>query len=105
MRAVLATSYERIHRANLVGMGVLPLEFEPGQSADTLRLTGTELYSVNGLEPLGQGIVPDRVTVTAGDRQFLARPRIDTPMEAEYFRHGGILNYVLRDLVRKDHAP
>ena len=104
VRAVLATSYERIHRSNLLGMGVLPLQFESGQSPDTLGLTGIETYSLTGLEPLGQGLVPDRVAVRADDIEFHVRVRIDTPMEAQYFRHGGILRYVLRDLVRQDGA-
>ena len=98
VRAVLAQSFERIHRSNLVGMGVLPLEFEAGTSADSLGLTGREAYTIAGLEPLGRAVVPNAVTVSADGREFPARVRIDTPMEAEYYRHGGILPYVLRDL-------
>ncbi|HEX5267472.1 MAG TPA: aconitate hydratase [Acidimicrobiales bacterium] len=100
VRAVLATSYERIHRSNLIGMGVLPLQFGPGQSADTLGLTGREVYGISGLEPLGRGVVPEEVTVSADSIEFAARPRIDTPAEVEHYRHGGILSYVLRDLAR-----
>jgi aconitate hydratase len=101
VRAVLATSFERIHRSNLIGMGVLPLEFEPGDSAGSLGLTGRETFAVSGLEPLRSGRVPERVTVRADETEFRAKPRIDTPMEAEYYRHGGILQYVLRDLARE----
>ncbi len=97
--AVIAESFERIHRSNLVGMGVLPLQFPEGQSADSLGLTGEEEFSISGLaEPLNAGELPREVQVTAGDTQFTARVRIDTPKEAEYFRHGGILHYVLREL-------
>jgi len=102
VKAVLATSYERIHRSNLIGMGVLPLQFQEGQSAKTLGLTGEEMYSITGL--LGStGSVSKEVTVRvdhAGkQRGFTADVRIDTPAEAEYFRHGGILQYVLRNLL------
>ncbi|MHB8220500.1 MAG: aconitate hydratase AcnA [Acidimicrobiales bacterium] len=105
VRAVVAESYERIHRSNLVGMGVLPLQYAPGESADSLGLTGHETFSVSGLTALNQGTVPKEVTVRAvadgGDAvEFTARVRIDTPMEAEYYRHGGILPYVLRQLAR-----
>ena len=98
VRAVLAQSFERIHRSNLVGMGVLPLEFDPSASAESLGLTGREVFTISGLESLGRGVVPESVTVSADDREFPARVRIDTPMEAEYYRHGGILPFVLRDL-------
>ncbi|MBL9087584.1 MAG: aconitate hydratase AcnA [Planctomycetia bacterium] len=101
VRAVIAESFERIHRSNLVGMGVLPLEFEAGQSRTTLGLTGRETFEIRGIE----GKVTPRSTLTvvatAEDgtvREFRARCRIDTPVEAEYFRHGGILAYVLRRL-------
>jgi len=101
VRAVLATSYERIHRSNLIGMGVLPLQFRAGESAQTLGLTGEETYSIVGLR--GGDTVPTTVKVrvdTAGDtRQFTVDVRIDTPAEAEYYRHGGILQYVLRQLL------
>jgi aconitate hydratase len=103
VRAAIAETYERIHRSNLVGMGVLPLQFETGQSAETLGLTGHEVFSITGLSgAMGPG--PDRrVRVTAtsdGDtREFTARVRLDTPQEVEYYRHGGILQYVLRELL------
>jgi aconitate hydratase len=100
VRAVVATSYERIHRSNLIGMDVLPLEFKPGESVQTLGLTGEETYSITGLEG---STIPDQVTVRVeGDgptREFTAIVRIDTPAEAAYFRNGGILHYVLRDLL------
>ena len=98
VRAVLAQSFERIHRSNLIGMGVLPLQL-PGSAAD-LGLTGEEVFSIIGLaEPMNAGDpIPDEVLVRADDREFKARVRIDTPKEAEYFRHGGILQYVLRQL-------
>ncbi len=98
VRAVLAQSFERIHRSNLIGMGVLPLQL-PAPAAD-LGLTGEEVFSITGLaEPMNAGEpVPAEVAVRAGEREFMARVRIDTPKEAEYFRHGGILQYVLRQL-------
>ena len=99
MRAVIAESFERIHRSNLVGMGVLPLQFPDGESAESLGLTGEEEFTITGLaEPLNAGELPREVTVRAGDKEFQARVRIDTPKEADYFRHGGILPYVLRQL-------
>jgi aconitate hydratase len=95
VRAVIAESFERIHRSNLVGMGVLPL-----QSDEHVDLTGEEEISITGLaDGLNRGELPREVTVRAGDREFTARVRIDTPKEAEYFRHGGILQYVLRQLL------
>ncbi len=101
VKAVLATSFERIHRSNLIGMGVLPLQFLPGDTAESLGLTGEETYSVRGLE--GAARTPERVTITVssdGDsREFDAAVRIDTPAEAAYFQHGGILQYVLRQLL------
>jgi aconitate hydratase len=98
-RAVLAESFERIHRSNLIGMGVLPLQYADGETAETLGLTGTEVYSVTGLA--GVDDVPETVTVRVqpdgGEaREFTARVRIDTPTERAYYRHGGILQYVLR---------
>jgi aconitate hydratase len=100
VRAVIAESFERIHRSNLVGMGVAPLQFPEGESAESLGLTGEEEFSIAGLaEPLNSGELPRSVTVRAGDLEFEARVRIDTPKEAEYFRHGGILQYVLRSLL------
>jgi aconitate hydratase len=99
VRAVIAESFERIHRSNLVGMGVLPLQFPEGESADSLGLTGEEEFTITGLaEPLNNGDLPREVDVQAGDVSFKARVRIDTPKEADYFRHGGILRYVLRQL-------
>jgi aconitate hydratase len=98
VRAVLAASYERIHRANLVGMGVLPLELPPGESAESLGPTGRETFDVDGLEGAGAGGFPGEVTVRADGRELRCRVRIDTPNEVEYYRHGGILQYVLRQL-------
>ena len=101
VRVVIAESFERIHRSNLVGMGVLPLQYASGESAAALGLTGRETFSVAGVaEPLNAGQAPPReVTVRADEREFRARVRIDTPQEARYFRHGGILPYVLRGLL------
>ena len=99
VRAVIAESYERIHRSNLVGMGVLPLQYPEGQNAESLGLTGLEVFEILGLaEPLNAGQTPKTVTVVAGNVEFSATVRIDTPKEADYFRHGGILPYVLRQL-------
>ena len=99
MRAVIAESFERIHRSNLVGMGVLPLQFPDGDSAGSLGLTGEEEFTITGLaDALNAGELPRTVQVQAGDVAFEARVRIDTPKEADYFRHGGILPYVLRHL-------
>jgi aconitate hydratase len=103
VRAVIAQSYERIHRSNLIGMGVVPLQFYKGDSAESLALRGTELFSISGLGVLNQGELPRELTVvaTAADdsvTEFRAVVRIDTPMEAEYYRHGGILQYVLRQM-------
>ena len=102
VRAVIAESYERIHRSNLIGMGVLPLQYAEGQSAESLGLTGHEVFSVTGIASLNEGVSPKTVAVTAtdGDRrvEFEARLRIDTPMEAQYYRHGGILPYMLRQM-------
>jgi aconitate hydratase len=99
VRAVIAQSFERIHRSNLVGMGVLPLQFPEGESVESLGLTGEEEFSITGLaESLNSGDLPTEVQVKAGDKEFTARVRIDTPKEADYFRHGGILTYVLRQL-------
>ncbi len=95
VRAVIAESFERIHRSNLVGMGVLPLQFTDGESVESLGLTGEEEISISGLE----GGEARAVTVRAGEREFTARVRIDTPKEVEYFQHGGILPFVLRQLV------
>ncbi len=101
VRAVIAESFERIHRSNLVGMGVLPLQFDGGDSVASLGLTGEENFSVDGFaEPLAAGALPQHASVTADGKTFVTRVRIDTPMEVSYFRHGGILQYVLRQLLR-----
>jgi aconitate hydratase len=101
VKAVVAESYERIHRSNLIGMGVLPLQFPEGASADSLGLTGEETFSVTGVTALNDGGIPETVKVTAGDVEFDAKVRIDTPGEADYYRNGGILQYVLRSLIAK----
>ncbi|MEX0705574.1 MAG: hypothetical protein WD041_03055, partial [Nitriliruptoraceae bacterium] len=97
VRAVIAESFERIHRSNLIGMGVLPLQFHAGDSIDSLGLTGHEVIKITGLE--GAAAIPPEVTVRAGDVEFNVRVRIDTALEAEYYRHGGILDYVLRGML------
>jgi len=109
VKAVIAESFERIHRSNLIGMGVIPLQFPAGKSAASLGLDGTEVFSIEGIEALDQGTTPKTLTVTATPsahsaegRQavtFDAVVRIDTPGEADYYRNGGILPYVLRQLV------
>jgi aconitate hydratase len=104
VRAVIAESYERIHRSNLIGMGVLPLQYPAGQNADSLGLSGTETFDFAGVEKLNEGVTPKtvKVTATAADgsvTSFDAVVRIDTPGEADYYRHGGILQYVLRSLL------
>jgi aconitate hydratase len=99
VRAVLAESFERIHRSNLIGMGVLPLQFKPGESAATLGLSGHEVFSIAGISEINnKEIIPNELVVTADDKQFTVVVRIDTPGEAEYYRHGGIMPYVLRSL-------
>ena len=95
VRAAIADSYERIHRSNLLMMGILPLQFMPGENAESLGLTGREEFSISGLE----GGAADEVTVQADGNEFRARVRLDTPREREYMRHGGILPYVLRRLL------
>ena len=109
VRAVITQSFERIHRSNLIGMGVLPLEFPAGSSADSLGLDGTEIFDISGVEKLNEGVTPKTLKVVAKPSEhskpgkqtveFEATLRIDTPGEADYFRHGGILQYVLRSLV------
>jgi aconitate hydratase len=100
VRAVLAESYERIHRSNLIGMGVLPLQYAEGESAESLGLTGEETFDVVGVEAMNDGDdVPRTVTVRADGTEFQAILRIDTPGEAAYYRHGGIMPYVLRSLL------
>ncbi|MEU4534051.1 aconitate hydratase AcnA [Streptosporangium sp. NPDC023825] len=101
VRAVIAESYERIHRSNLIGMGVLPLQFPEGETAQSLGLTGEETFDVVGVEALNEGGVPQTVTVRADGKEFQAVVRIDTPGEADYYRHGGIMQYVLRSLLAK----
>jgi aconitate hydratase len=98
VRAVLVESFERIHRSNLIGMGVLPLQFKPGESAESLGLTGTETYSIDGISKINDGTIPNEVVVTADGKRFTATVRIDTPGEADYYRHGGIMQFVLRSL-------
>ena len=110
VRVVIAQSFERIHRSNLIGMGVLPLQFPLDQSAASLGLDGTEVYDISGIEALNEGEVPHTVHVVASQPtaggidtsrivEFDAIVRIDTPGEAQYYRHGGILPYVLRNLM------
>jgi aconitate hydratase len=100
VRAVIAESFERIHRSNLIGMGVLPLEFPPGQSANSLGLTGTETFTISGVAALNTGAIPRTVSVSSDTgKSFDAVVRIDTPGEADYYRHGGILQYVLRRML------
>jgi aconitate hydratase len=101
VRAVIAESFERIHRSNLIGMGVVPLQFLPGQNAQTLGLTGKETFEITGLGSGEAKTVAVKATPSEGKAiTFPARVRIDTPKEREYFRHGGILHYVLRQLAR-----
>jgi aconitate hydratase len=109
VKAVITESFERIHRSNLIGMGVLPLQFPVGTSAASLGLDGTEVFDIQDVVRLNEGITPKTVRVTARPTQHSANPkpvvefdavvRIDTPGEADYFRNGGILQYVLRSLV------
>ena len=99
VRAVIAESFERIHRSNLIGMGVLPLQFLDGQNAQSLGLTGEETFTISGIVELNSGSTPKTVSVSAGDKKFSAKVRIDTPGEADYYRHGGIMQYVLRSLL------
>ncbi len=113
VRAVLVESFERIHRSNLIGMGVLPLQFKPGDSVEALGLTGHEVFDIVGVEAMNSGSAggsggrppgaapPREVTVRADGKEFTAIVRIDTPGEAEYYRHGGIMQYVLRSLLGK----
>ncbi|MFG3260019.1 aconitate hydratase AcnA [Streptomyces sp. NPDC048172] len=101
VRAVIAESYERIHRSNLIGMGVLPLQFPEGATAESLGLTGEETFSFTGVTALNDGGIPETVKVTTDSGvEFDAKVRIDTPGEADYYRNGGILQYVLRSLIR-----
>jgi aconitate hydratase len=99
VRAVLVESFERIHRSNLIGMGVLPLQYRPGESAASLGLTGKETFDIRGIAEINSGNIPNDLVVAADGKEFRATVRIDTPGEAEYYRHGGIMQYVLRSLV------
>ncbi|HEU5483701.1 MAG TPA: aconitate hydratase, partial [Microlunatus sp.] len=101
VKAVIAESYERIHRSNLIGMGVLPLQYPEGETAESLGLTGEETFDISGVTELNEGRTPKTVKVTAGDVSFDAVVRIDTPGEADYYRNGGIMQYVLRSLLKK----
>ncbi len=106
VKVVIAESYERIHRSNLIGMGVLPLQFPAGENADSLGLTGDEVIDVTGIEALNEGSTPKTVHVRATKPsgevvEFEAPVRIDTPGEADYYRNGGILQYVLRSLLKR----
>jgi len=105
VKAVITESFERIHRSNLIGMGVVPLQFPVGESAGSLKLDGTETFDIEGVEKLNEGVTPKTMKVTAtrenGEKVvFDAVVRIDTPGEADYYRNGGILQYVLRNMIR-----
>lgn len=100
VRAVIAESYERIHRSNLLGMGILPLQFLPEDNAQSLGLKGDEVFEITGVTALNAGLIPKVLQVKAGHVTFEATLRIDTPSEANYYRHGGIMQYVLRDLMK-----
>jgi aconitate hydratase len=111
VRAVIAESFERIHRSNLVGMGILPLQFRPGDTVDSLGLTGEEIFDVRGLEDVleaefaaGRDVTVFATAVDGTTRSFPAVVRIDTPQEIRYYRHGGILPYVLRQLLGETSA-
>ncbi len=99
VKAVIAESYERIHRSNLIGMGVLPLQFLDGQNAASLGLSGDETFAITGVTELNNGKIPQTVSVSANGKTFTAKVRIDTPGEADYYRHGGIMQFVLRSLL------
>jgi aconitate hydratase len=105
VKAVITESFERIHRSNLIGMGVIPLQFPAGESAASLKLNGTETFDITGITELNAGTTPKTVHVTAtkegGEKvEFDAVVRIDTPGEADYYRNGGILQYVLRNMLK-----
>jgi aconitate hydratase len=97
VKAVIAESFERIHRSNLIGMGVLPLQFSDGENVSSLGLTGKETFSIAGLADADE--VPRDLTVRADEKEFKVIARIDTPKEQRYFHHGGILRFVLRQLL------
>jgi aconitate hydratase len=101
VKVVIAESFERIHRSNLVGMGVLPLEFLEGQNRESLGLTGFETFSIEGVPAAVDSCGKSRVKVTADGKTFEAIARVDTPVEAEYYRNGGILPYVLKQLAAR----
>jgi aconitate hydratase len=109
VRAVIAESYERIHRSNLVGMGILPLQFLPGDNAETLKLTGEEVFDISGIADVVEKFSAGRqitVRVQGGKtKEFKAAVRIDTPQEALYYANGGILQYVLRQLLAAKKRP
>lgn len=105
MKAVITESFERIHRSNLIGMGVIPLQFPAGESAKSLGLDGTETFDIEGITKLNEGVTPKTLKVTATKESgevitFDAVVRIDTPGEADYYRNDGILQYVLRNMIR-----
>ncbi|MEO7352518.1 MAG: aconitate hydratase, partial [Marmoricola sp.] len=105
VKAVIAESYERIHRSNLIGMGVLPLQYPEGETAESLGLSGEEEFSFIGVTELNEGTIPKTVKVKAASAdgqgaEFDAKVRIDTPGEAKYYRNGGIMQYVLRSLLK-----
>jgi aconitate hydratase len=100
VKAVIAESFERIHRSNLIGMGVLPLQFPKGETASSLGLKGDEVFEFIGITELNNGNTPKTIKVTANGKSFDAVVRIDTPGEADYYRHGGIMQYVLRSLLK-----
>ena len=108
VRAVIARSFERIHRSNLIGMGVLPLEFAPEQDVDSLGLSGRELFSLRGLQAMSHPNASVRVIALSSDgssREFQTRVRIDTPIELEIYRNGGILHMVLRQMLSDAGDP
>ena len=102
---MITESFERIHRSNLIGMGVIPLQFPTGESHESLGLDGTEVFDIEGIEELNNGVTPKTVKVTATKDngsvvEFDAVVRIDTPGEADYYRNGGILQFVLRNMAK-----
>jgi len=102
MKAVIAESYERIHRSNLIGMGVLPLQFKAGENAQTLGLTGTETFTIKGIADLqpGKELTIKATTEDGKEKSFNVLARLDTPIELNYYRNGGILQTVLRQMVK-----
>jgi aconitate hydratase len=99
VKLVIAESFERIHRSNLLGMGVLPLQFKDGESAESLGLTGEEIYSVQSVDQPGQGLTVTAVTKNGAQKRFEVQARLDTAVELDYYRNGGILHTVLRNMV------